>query len=67
MTKLTYAIIDPVKGVLKTKIPTYEEAKTEAKKFNALIKEEYTPIIEKYVRRSPLPISEDWIKRHSEN
>lgn len=66
MTRLTFNIEDFNGNILKDNVPTYSEALSLAEKLGGVIKEQYTPIIEKYVRRQGLPISKEWLARHPE-
>ena len=66
MTRLTFTIEDFYGNILKSDIPTFAEALSLKEKLGGIIKEQYTPIIEKYVRRQGLPISKEWLARHPE-
>lgn len=66
MTRLTYDIMDTAKTVIITGIETYDEAKYLAKKYDAQIKEHYTPIREAKPPKKNHKISEEWLARHPE-
>lgn len=66
MTALTYNIMDAKKSVIITGIETYDEAKYLAKKYDAQIFEQYTPIKEAKPEKKPHKISEEWLARHPE-